>query len=126
MVAVKGCRKMVSFCDTPWKIAKKDVIFCQFEFVGVHGYGRVQIGKKQVTARKFRCFPCGFIVIILFRQEQALALHLNIIIKSLAVERLFRRSDSNLWLLLFYYHIFNLLNSCYTGFPVYNLALLKN
>ena len=90
------------------QIAKKAVIFCQFEFVGVRWYGRVQIGKKQVTARKIRCFPCGFIIIILFRQEQAPSplrsainachrqaspLRLNTPIKSLAVERLFRRSE---------------------------------
>ncbi len=80
--------------STRWQIAKKEVMFCQFEFVGVRWYGRVQIDKKQVTARKIRCFPCGFVVIILFRQEQALALQLNIVIKSLAAERLFRRSES--------------------------------
>ena len=74
--------------------AKKEVIFCQFEIVGVRWYGRVQIGKKQVTARKIRCFPCGFIIIILFRQEQALALRLNTQIKSLVVERLFRQSKA--------------------------------
>ena len=39
--------------STRWQTAKKEVIFCQFEIVGVRWYGRVQIGKKQVTARKF-------------------------------------------------------------------------
>ena len=43
------------------QIAKKAVIFCQFEFVGVRWYGRVQIGKKQVIPRKIRCFPWDFI-----------------------------------------------------------------
>ena len=80
--------------STRWQISKKEVIFCQFEFVGVRWYGRVQIGKKQATARKIRRFPCGFTVTIIFRQEQALALHLNTIIKLLAVERLFRRSET--------------------------------
>ena len=47
--------------STRWQIAKKEVIFCQFEFVGVRGYGRVQIGKKQVIPRKIRCFPWDFI-----------------------------------------------------------------
>jgi len=28
---------------------KNEGIFCEFEFVGVRGYGRVQIRKKQVT-----------------------------------------------------------------------------
>ena len=82
-----------------WQIAKKEVIFCQFEFVGVRGYGRVQIGKKQVIPRKIRCFPWDFIHLGFLRQEQALALHSNIIINSLAVEQLFRRSEK-LWYLM--------------------------
>ncbi len=52
--------------STRWQIAKKEGIFCQFEIVGVRWYGRVQIDKKQVTAREIRYFPCGFIVIIIF------------------------------------------------------------
>ena len=47
--------------STRWETSKKEVIFCQFEFVGVRGYGRVQIGKKQVIARKTRCFPCYYV-----------------------------------------------------------------
>ena len=46
--------------STRWQSAKKEVIFCQIEFVGVHGYGRVQFGKKQAIARGIRCFPCVF------------------------------------------------------------------
>jgi len=35
---------------------KNEGIFCEFELVGVRGYGRVQIRKKQVTPRETRCF----------------------------------------------------------------------
>ena len=61
----KGCN-FTSFqrVDKPidtLETSKREVIFCQFEFVGVRWYVRVQIGKKQVTARKTRCFPCGLI-----------------------------------------------------------------
>ena len=59
------------------QIQKKEVIFCQFEFVGVHLYGRVQIGKKQVTARGFRYSPCGFIVVLVFFESKFLVLYLN-------------------------------------------------
>ena len=37
----------VDSLSTRWQNAKKEVIFCQFEFVGVQRYGRVQIGIKQ-------------------------------------------------------------------------------
>ena len=50
--------------STRWQSAKKEVIFCQFEFVGVRLYDRVQIGKKQAMERNFR----------------KISLHLNIII----------------------------------------------
>ena len=33
---------------------EKEVIFCQFEVVGTHRYGRVQIGKKQEMERNSR------------------------------------------------------------------------
>lgn len=33
---------------------KNEVIFCEFEFVGVRGYGRVQIRKKQGMERLSR------------------------------------------------------------------------
>ena len=49
--------------STHWQSSKKEVIFCQIEFVGVRGYGRVQFGRKQATARETRCFPCGFYVV---------------------------------------------------------------
>ena len=63
---IKAVEKSIAFSvsinlSTRWQIAKKEVIFCQFEFVGVRWYGRVQIGKKQVIPRKIRCFPWDFI-----------------------------------------------------------------
>ena len=49
--------------STRWQSSKKEVIFCQIEFVGVRGYGRVQFGRKQATARETRCFSCGFLCV---------------------------------------------------------------
>ena len=40
--------------STRWQSAKKEVIFWQFEIVGVRLYGRVQIVKKQAMERNFR------------------------------------------------------------------------
>ena len=43
--------------STRCQSAKKKVIFCQFEFVGVQRYGRVQIDKKQAMERNPRWIP---------------------------------------------------------------------
>ena len=43
---------------------KKEGIFLELQFVGVRGYGRVEVLKKQATVRKISNFPDGFLFVI--------------------------------------------------------------
>ena len=48
--------------STRWQTSKKEGIFLELQFVGVRLHGRVEVLKKQTTARNFRCFPCCLFV----------------------------------------------------------------
>ena len=64
---------------------KKEGIFCEIVFVGVHRCGREQFRKKQATAGKTQCFPAVFVI-------TGMEIHLYtdcIYLSSLAVDRLF-------------------------------------
>ena len=50
--------------STRWQTRKKEGIFLELQFVGVRGYGRVEVLKKQATVRKIRYFPDGFLFVI--------------------------------------------------------------
>ena len=72
-------------------------IFCEIVFVGVQRYGRERFRKKQVMARKTRCFLCHFFSFSHTDSRGRLSLQIYFLTFSFAVDQVFRQSDRPLW-----------------------------
>ena len=101
------CRSVSIGLSTRWQMPKNEVIFCEIVFVAVRWYCRERFRKKQEMARKTRCFPCHFFKIIYADSRGRLSLRKVNFIFLLAIEQLFRQSETriisvSLFLLIIY------------------------